>query len=509
MRKVFLLKFIMIPIARRESAGRVFKKWRTPCGLLEGSQLIRFLSLCAALFLVGVFLLPDPPVTAGETTSPTSYNSSRYLEDYRYLKDPSRRTDIWDRLKYIPIDDAESAYLSFGGETRQHYENIRNENFGNTVKDNNGWYLQRYLLHADLHVGDRFRIFSQIQSGIETGRSGGPRGVDEDRLDLNQLFLDFSPRFSRNADFTLRVGRQEIIFGSRRFFNYRERPNLRLSHDAVKLMAKAGRTDFTAFAGRPVQISRDYFDNNSGNEHSFWGLYSVTDVGWTFPQKLDAYYIGLNREQARFDQGQANEVRHGIGSRLSGKQGALDYNFEFMYQFGSFGASSISAYVLASDTGYTWPLGAESKIRFSLRADIYSGDDDPNDGNLNSFNPFFPRGKHISQLAATGLINQRDMHPRINIQFNKHWFLTVSTEFIWRDSLNDGIYSIGNGLLKTGQASRARYVGTQPEVELKWQVDRHLAIKGIFVFFDAGPFIRETPPGKDITYLGTMATYRF
>jgi hypothetical protein len=476
---------------------------------MEWSKFTRLFCLCAAFFLGGVFLLPDRPVTAGETHSPPSYNSSRYLEDYRYLKDPGRRTDFWDPIKYIPLDDAGAVYLSLGGETRQHFESIRNENWGATTEDNNGWYLQRYLLHADLHAGDRLRLFSQVQSGIETGRSGGPRGVDEDRLDINQLFMDFSLLSSQNQNLTIRVGRQEIIFGSRRFFNYRERPNLRLSHDAVKLMAKAGRMDFTVFAGRPVQITRDYFDNNSGNEHSFWGLYTVTDVGWTFPQKLDAYYIGLNREQARFDQGTANEVRHSIGTRFSGKRGGLDYNFEFMYQFGSFGDGAISAYAVASDTGFTWELRGDSKIRFSLRADIYSGDTDPNDADLNAFNPFFPKGKHISQLAATGLINQRDLHPKIKIQFNKSWFLTLSTEFIWRDSLDDGIYSIGNGLLKTGQASRARYVGTQPEVELKWQVDRHLDIKGIFIFFDAGPFLRETPPGNDIVYLGTMATYRF
>ena len=471
------------------------------------SKLIRSFCLCAVLAQVGIFLLSCPPALAGQ--APPSYNSSRYLEDYSYLKDSNLRTDFWDRLKYIPLDDAGAVYLSFGGETRQHFESIRNENWGRTVEDNNGWYLQRYLLHADLHVGDRFRLFSQIQSGIESGRSGGPRGVDEDRLDLHQLFFDFSPAFSKNPNFKVRVGRQEIIFGSRRFFNYRERPNLRLSHDAVNFMGKVGSTYLTAFAGRPVQIERDYFDNNSGNEHSFWGLYSVTDVDWGIPLKVDLYYIGLNREQAVFDQGQANEVRHSVGTRLSGKSGAFDYNFELMYQFGSFGDSTISAYTLASDTGYTWFLGGESKIRFSLRADIYSGDDDPNDADLNSFNPFFPKGKHISQLAATGLINQRDLHPKVNIQFNKHWSLTLSTEFIWRDSLDDGIYSIANGVLRTGQASRARYVGTQPEVELKWQVDRHLDIKGIFIFFDAGPFIRETPPGNDIVYLGTMATYRF
>ena len=458
-------------------------------------------------------LLPDRPAVALSLihVPVPPYNASRYLEDYRYLKDPVLRTDFWDRLKYIPFDDAGAIYLSFGGETRQHYESIRNENWGATVEDNNGWYLQRYLLHADLHMGDRFRLFSQIQSGIETGRSAGPRGVDEDRLDLHQLFLDFSPLPSKNNNLTIRIGRQEIIFGSRRFFNYRERPNLRLSHDSVKLMATVGQVDLTAFAGRPVQISLDYFDNNSGNEHSFWGLYSVTNMirREAVAQKLDLYYIGLNREQARFDQGTANEIRHSVGSRLWGKYGAFDYNFEFMYQFGSFGDSPISAYAVVSDTGFTWKWGRDSKIRFSLRADIYSGDADPNDADLNAFNPFFPKGKHISQLAATGLINQRDLQPKINIQFNESWSLALSTEFIWRDSLDDGIYSIGNGLLRTGQVSRARYVGTQPEVELKWQVDRHLDIKGIFIFFDAGPFLRETPPGNDIVYLGTMATYRF
>ena len=71
---------------------------------------------------------------------------------------------------------------------------------------------------------------------------------------------------------------------------------------------------------------------------------------------------------------------------LLGKRKKLDYNFEFLYQFGEFGQGDIHAYALASDTGYTWSLGGLKKLRFSLRADVYSGDDDPNDSDLNSFN---------------------------------------------------------------------------------------------------------------------------
>jgi len=228
-----------------------------------------------------------------------------------------------------------------------------------------------------------------------------------------------------------------------------------------------------------------------------------------FSLNTDLYYLGLHDRNARYDQGSAREMRHTFGTRLWGKEKNLDYNFEFLYQFGTFGNGNIGAYALASDTGFTLPFGETGKVRFSLRADVYSGDKDPADGTLNSFNPFFPKGKHINQLAASGLINQRDLHPRIAVTLDEHWSFTTSTLFIWRDSLNDGVYSIGNGLLRSGQTSRARYVGTQPELEVKYTFNRHLDLKGIFVYFRAEKFLKQTSPGLDIIYLDSMLTFRF
>ena len=92
---------------------------------------------------------------------------------------------------------------------------------------------------------------------------------------------------------------------------------------------------------------------------------------------------------------------------------------------------------------------------------------------------------------------------------DEHWSLTASTLFIWRDSLNDGVYSIGNGVLRSGQSSQARYVGTQPELEVKYSFNRHLDLKGTFVFFRAGKFLKQTSHGFDTTYLGSMLTFRF
>ncbi len=440
----------------------------------------------------------------------TSFNSSRYEENYKFLNDPSQRTNFFDSIKHIPLNKSESIYLSFGGETRQHFEYIDNNNWGKGAQDTNGYYLQRYLGHADLHLGGRVRFFGQLMSGIESGRNGGPRGVDKDWLDLNQGFFDFQLWKKQGQLLTVRAGRQEIIFGSRRFFNYRERPNMRLSHDAVTGIFRTDNWDVRAFGSRPVALGQNVFDNKSGNKKTVWGLYGVRQkLPVNFSLNTDLYYLGLYNRDAVYDQGGAEETRHTFGTRLWGKGKKLDYNFEFLYQFGKFGRGNIHAYALASDMGYTIPLSGSAKLRFSLRADVYSGDDDPADADLNSFNPFFPKGKHISQLAASGLINQRDLHPRITLTLGEHWSITTSTLFIWRDSLKDGIYSIGNGLLRAGQSSQARYVGAQPELEAKYIFNRHLDLKGTFVYFRAGKFLKQTSPGRDISYLGSMLTFRF
>src|SRR5437868_7974437 len=69
---------------------------------------------------------------------------------------------------------------SFGGEFRETWERFHND-FGSSPADADGYLLQRFLLHADLHLGDHVRTFVELQSGLEYGRVGGPRpSIDED-----------------------------------------------------------------------------------------------------------------------------------------------------------------------------------------------------------------------------------------------------------------------------------------------------------------------------------------
>jgi hypothetical protein len=108
-----------------------------------------------------------------------NYKLLRYDEDYSDLKDPNRRTDWLDVLKYIPLDDwGDDYYLSLGGTARPRFEFEQNPFFGSGPANshgNNNDLVQRYLLHADLHLGPNVRFFGQLQSGFENGLIGGPR----------------------------------------------------------------------------------------------------------------------------------------------------------------------------------------------------------------------------------------------------------------------------------------------------------------------------------------------
>ena len=70
--------------------------------------------------------------------TPPAYKLLRYEEDYSYLKDPSRRTDFWDPIKYIPLWGRDDWYLSLGGEVRERYEFYHNQDAGAVARQRAG-----------------------------------------------------------------------------------------------------------------------------------------------------------------------------------------------------------------------------------------------------------------------------------------------------------------------------------------------------------------------------------
>ena len=441
----------------------------------------------------------------GEPRPP--FKSLRYDEDYSFLADSTQRTNFWDPVKYIPFADGRAGYLSFGGEARERFEGYENEFFSTNPDADNAYMLQRYLLHADYHAWQWLRIFGQLQSSLEYGRPGGPRPTDRDIIDLHQLFVDAAAQIHEKESITLRLGRQEMSYGSERLISTREGLNNRRAFDAVRLLYKREDIHADLLFSSPVEVDEGAFDDEHIHDLWFWGAYATVPFPRTPGLKLDFYYLGLHNPHAVFNQGADTEDRHTIGTRMFGKLGHWDFNHEAMFQFGSFGSGDITAWSVATDHGYTFE-NVWSRPRIGLKAAIASGDNDAPDSDLQTFNPLFPRGNYFTEASLLGPENFFDVHPCFQLQPAKAWSFELGTDFYWRQSLDDGIYTPGGSVIYRGNANMARFVGTDLSLVATWQAMRNINVSAAYTHFFTGAFIDQNG-GEDVNYGAIWASYKF
>jgi hypothetical protein len=392
------------------------------------------------------------------------------------------------------------ATWSFGGEVRLQYERFTYEEWGAEPDDRNGYFLQRVMLHTGRRLGERASLFVEMKSAIEAGRVGGPRLPDEDRLDLHQGYLDVGATTA-----TLRVGRQELQFGSARLVSMRDL-NVRQSFDAARVILRGGPWRLDAFGGRPATTQAGALDDETDRTRALWGAYGVRQPGGRLGAGLDVYYLGYRRRGARFDSVAGPERRHTSGIRLWGPPSSIDYNLEAVVQWGSVGGQSIRAWTIASDTGYQF--SSAMRPRVGLHADITSGDRDRADRTLGTFNAMFPRGGYFGYIASAGPANHIDLSPQVDLHAGPV-VITASWLVFWRHERADGIYTMGAQLLRSADGTHSLLVGHSPGVGATWRITPRITAIGHASAFTAGPFIRETGNTDDSTFLRASISYRF
>jgi len=122
------------------------------------------------------------------------YHLLREDDDWSFLADPAKRQEFWDPVKYIRLRPGRNDwFLSMGGEAREVWEQIGNDNWGQQPFMN-GYFNERYMLYFDVHYGKHVRSFVEFKSGLNSYRIGGPRPIDEKKLDFQAAFLEVGNR---------------------------------------------------------------------------------------------------------------------------------------------------------------------------------------------------------------------------------------------------------------------------------------------------------------------------
>ncbi|QNI31180.1 alginate export family protein [Alloacidobacterium dinghuense] len=430
-------------------------------------------------------------------------------EDWSFLANPANR-DFWDPVKYIRLRRGrDDWFMTISGEAREVWEQIGNDYWGQAPYWN-GYLNERYMLGLDVHYGQHVRTFVDFKSGINSYRQGGPRPIDEKKLDFQAALLQVGTAEGQNF-IELRAGIQELEYGSGRLIDVREGPNVRLSFVGFLVKSKINAWSVDGFAMRPRLDKPDFFDDRPNSQVSFWGVYATRPT--LSKTSLELYYLGLDRKQATYQRGTAQEVRHSIGGRFSRpiatERPGWDFDNEALWQFGTFGSVNIRAWTVATETGYRFP-NVPLKPRFSVKADISSGDH-PASNTLGTFYPLFPKGDYFGVLATTGPgpINFIDVHPHVELALPHN--VSASFDWIvqWRQTTQDGVYNVPGFLIRAADGSAARYVGDRPGTQIRWQKSRHLWFQGDYGIFYAGSFIKQTQPGRNLNYWALWTGYKF
>lgn len=437
--------------------------------------------------------------------SSQSYKLMRYDENFEFLKDSNR--NFYQKLKFLPLNSNKDFYLSFGGEARYQFVAFNNQDWGKVNLGHNNFFLQRYDLHADIHFSKGVRLFAQLRGAFRDGSKNPPPNIDVDHLNIQNLFIDVDLWKNGDKKVLVRAGRQELDYGSSRLISVRDGFNRRLYFTGAKILYSSKRFDLDAFAVMYDTINKGVFDNKKSKQINMWGAYSKTFMAKGI--NLDLYYIGIRRDMAVFEEGFGPERRHSIGARLYRYGGGFIYNVEAIYQFGTFSSGNINAYTASIDLGYSFDK-TKFKPTINLKNDFVSGDRKQGDGNLQTFNPIYPKVDYFSYSPQVGPVNLIAIHPYATVDLLTPLRMQFDVIFNWRYSLQDGVYRPGDNFHLAGSSSSERYIGTAYMANLTYTMNYHIALTSGLQYFKVGPFIDDIiANSKDGLFFNVKLGFKF
>jgi len=452
-------------------------EWLAPFAWLTWLALFAFVA-ASAQAAPGAPSAPGAPAVALPPLRP-----HRFDEDWRdYCRAVAEPPALF-RPKCIRLGS--SGLLSVGGDLRVRLEAAAQPGFGvEDSRDRVGLY--RAMSHLDLRAGPHLRAFAQLGSFFEAGRDRPRPETDEDRLDLVQGFVDLGSD-SPVGHFTLRGGRQELSLGSARLVGVREGANVRRVFAGGRGFWQGDDARIDAFYALPVELEPGVFDDGTSDEEALYGLYATRKIAG--PLSADLYWLGYEQDDASFAAIAGRERRHSFGLRLFGETERLDWDVEGVAQIGEVEDRDIRAWTIAMNFGVRrddWALAP----RFSLKADVASGDRHGGDGTVDTFNALYPRFPYFSEAILVVPANIIDVHLSIELHPIEAVTFELGWNPVWRYDTSDAIYAARLEPVAGTAGEPGRFTTHQTIVGVEWELVRGIVLFAQYVHAVPGGALR-------------------
>jgi hypothetical protein len=420
----------------------------------------------------------------------------------------------WDRIPPpaesllkadVNLGDGGDSVLRFGGHERTMIESYRNRDFGFASVQDDTWVHHRIQAFAEWSPVDTFQIKAELTWGEMQGMRDTPAPVDEDHPDILQLYAHDVIMLEDGSELIIRVGRQEIYYGSGRLLAHREGANQRLTHDALRIGWRRDDWRMDAIIASPVRISPDGFDNRSHFEQTLlWGFYATGPSPWAGGGSFDLYYLGLDRDSSPLAPGE-HDLRHTFGTRRFGKAGPWSHNHEFILQTGKVGDREVIAGAASLGIGYTFEH-APLKPTLGFRGDLISGGQD--EELIHTFDPLFQANNYFNEGGFVTPSNLYNLNPRLALDLGHGFSLELGVNFQWRFDSSDGVYAPPFHAIAGAAPHGESYLGTACNASLSWDPHPAFSFSLGFTHHKAGPSLTSVG-GQSVDYFQASARLEF
>lgn len=399
-----------------------------------------------------------------------------------------------------PANDEPPPAIRLSGELRERVTWQSALAFDGDDPDAGLFWTQRVALAADTDIAPAVRVRAALVSALIEG-SDDQSPAERNVLDLQEAYVELGPQ----AAF-VRIGRQEIRLGSQRLIAVRDGTTVRRTWDGARGHATFGKVELDAFALRLVAVRPEGIFNDGRNEGR-----DLAGVQANFPVprgRLETYWLYTRTDERRTIAGTGDERRHSLGLRAHGEEGGWFWDWEAVYQTGRFGQGDIAAWTLATKTGYRWE-GRAWKPEVMLSANIASGDGDPGDGTLRTFNALYPNASYFSENAVLGPSNFFNVHPYVKVQPRDDLSVGLDLNLYWRLSRADGVYNPQGGLIRAPGGSDRRFVDAALSGVIEWTPRDGMLVSLVATRSQPQGFIRATGPADPSDFVEATLQFTF
>ncbi|MCO6042927.1 alginate export family protein [Aeoliella sp. ICT_H6.2] len=373
----------------------------------------------------------------------TSHKVVFYNNDFSYLNDPCYCGDcLGDCMKQMRIDPCGHwGKLDIGGQLRLRYHHEdgmgRQPGVSGFNDTKNDFLLTRLRLYTNWEK-DWLRVYAEgITAEVTANDLYVPRPIDINAADFLNLFADVAVTDS----LTVRVGRQELLYGVQRHVSPLDWANTRRTFSGVKLMYTGDTWNVDGFFTNYVPVDPYAFDEPD-YQQKFYGIYATRMAQCGGPN-VDLFYLGYDNDNQYSapptitTAGTADFSVHTFGTRFWGEvEDGWLYEVEATLQAGRQSGLGLDHRAGMCTCGFGKKLDMPWSPTIWAYYDFASGN--KGDGSFNRYNQLFPLAhKYLGFIDAAQRSNISSPNCLLTMSPSSKWSLLAWYYYLGADEAND------------------------------------------------------------------------